>query len=118
VMRHMRPWGHMGLIFTQGLFWSFVAIAVHPTLPVAAAYLGAYAALRVAMTWTIGTWGLKQRGLWKQFALIPLWDALALCIWVVSFARKTVRWRGAKYYIRDGVLVPETQSAVNLSTGD
>ena len=22
VMRHMRPWGHLGLIFTQGLLWS------------------------------------------------------------------------------------------------
>jgi ceramide glucosyltransferase len=118
VMRHMRPWGHKGLIFTQGLFWSFVAIAAHPTLAVAAGYLGAYAVLRVAMTWMMGTWGLKQSGLWKQFALIPLWDALALAIWLVSFARKTVRWRGAKYYIRDGVLIPATQQTADVTVGD
>jgi len=30
VMRHMRPWGHLGLIFTQGLPWSLAAIAIHP----------------------------------------------------------------------------------------
>ena len=31
VMRHMRPWGHFGLLFTQGLPWSLLAVAVHPT---------------------------------------------------------------------------------------
>jgi ceramide glucosyltransferase len=118
VMRHMRPWGHLGLVFTLGLLWSLVAIAVHPTLAVAASYLGAYVVLRTLMTWMVGSWGLKQRGMWKQFVLIPLWDALALAIWVASFARKTVRWRGAEYYIRDGVLVPASPAQPNLSLGD
>ena len=31
VMRHMRPWGHLGLLLTQGLPWSLLAVAVHPT---------------------------------------------------------------------------------------
>ena len=30
VMRHMRPWGHFGLLFTQGLPWSLLAVAVDP----------------------------------------------------------------------------------------
>src|SRR5271169_1688069 len=30
VMRHMRPWGHFGLLLTQGLVWSLAAVAVHP----------------------------------------------------------------------------------------
>jgi ceramide glucosyltransferase len=106
VMRHMRPWGHLGLLLTQGLPWSLAAIAVHPTLDVAAAYLGAYFALRVAMTWMIGAWGLKQSSLWKKMWLIPVWDAVAFFIWVASFARRSVRWRGADYYIRNGQLVP------------
>jgi ceramide glucosyltransferase len=118
VMRHMRPWGHLGLVFTQGLFWSLVAIIAHPTAAVAGAYLGAYAVLRATMTCMIGSWGLKQKGLWKQLPLIPVWDALALCIWLASFARKTVRWRGANYYIRDGVLVPIAQQPGDFSLGD
>jgi ceramide glucosyltransferase len=118
VMRHMRPWGHLGLVFTQGLFWSLLAIAVHPTVAVACAYLGAYAALRAGVMWMVGSWGLKQRGVWKQFALIPVWDALALCIWIASFARKTVRWRGSQYYIRDGVLVPVARRPAGVSVGD
>ncbi len=105
VMRHMRPWGHLGLLLTQGLPWCLVAIAIHPTWAVAIGYLGAYFALRVSMTWAVGGWGLHQPGLAKKMALIPVWDGIAFCIWLTSFLRKSVRWRGSDYYIRDGELV-------------
>ncbi len=106
VMRHMRPWGHFGLAFTQGLPWSLLAVAIHPTLEVAAGYLGAYLAIRMAMTWVIGVHGLKRPGLWSQMLLIPVWDAVAFGIWLGSFLRTSIRWRGADYYIREGQLVP------------
>jgi len=105
-MRHMRPWGHLGLLLTQGLPWSLAAIAVHPTFAVAFGYLGTYLALRVAMSWIIGVKGLNDSALWKKLWLIPVWDAMAFCIWLISFGRNSVRWRGGQYYIRDGVLVP------------
>jgi ceramide glucosyltransferase len=105
VMRHMRPWGHLGLLLTQGLPWSLAAVAVHPTVAVAAGYLGTYFVIRSAMTWTIGVHGLRQRGLWGQMLLIPVWDAVAFAIWLVSFLRSSIRWRGADYYIREGQLV-------------
>jgi ceramide glucosyltransferase len=110
VMRHMRPWGHFGLLFTQGLPWSLAAIAIHPSAAVAVGYFGAYLGLRIAMTWTIGTWGLKRPALWMKFPLIPIWDLAALFIWCASFLQKSVRWRDAKYLIRDGTLVPVTSS--------
>lgn len=114
VMRHMRPWGHLGLLLTQGLPWCLAAVAAQPTPAVAAAYVGAYAALRVAMTWLIGVKGLNQRGLWKKMPLIPLWDVLSFAIWLISFGRRSVRWRDREYYIRDGRLVPAgSNSAVN-----
>jgi len=108
VMRHMRPWGHFGLFFTQGLLWSAAAIAVHPSAAIAVGYLGVYLGLRFAMTWVIARWGLKQPIRWKELLLIPAWDALAFVIWFASFARKSVRWRGSDYYIRNGLLVPST----------
>jgi hypothetical protein len=40
--------------------------------------------------------------------LIPVWDAMAFFIWLVSFGRNSFRWRGGEYYIRDGQLVPVT----------
>ncbi len=109
VMRHMRPWGHLGLIFTHGLAWSLAAIAVHPTPAVAIGYLGTYLALRLAMTWTIGAWGLGKRGLWRRMPLILAWDAVAFCIWLASFTRNSIRWRDGDYRLRDGQLVPVTK---------
>jgi ceramide glucosyltransferase len=106
VMRHLRPWGHLGLIFTLGLPWCFVAIAIQPTVGVALGYLGTYLVMRFAMTWMLGIWGLKQDLLWKKLLLIPLWDALAFCIWLTSFSRNSIWWRNVEYYIRDGMLVP------------
>jgi ceramide glucosyltransferase len=106
VMRHMRPWGHLGLLLTQGLPWSFLAVAVRPTPTVAVGYLGAYFAIRAVMTWLIGVHGLRQRRVWGQMLLIPVWDAVAFYIWLASFLRSTIRWRGADYYIRSGQLVP------------
>jgi ceramide glucosyltransferase len=106
VMRRMRPWGHLGLVFTWGLPWSLLAIAVHPTAAIVLSYFGTYLAMRIAMTLLLGTWGMKQRGIWKQLPLIPLWDAIAFCIWLVSFSRNTIRWRGIDYRIRGGILVP------------
>jgi ceramide glucosyltransferase len=106
VMRHMRPWGHLGLLLTQGLPWSLAAVAIHPTAAVAVGYLGLYFAIRAAMTWIIGAYGLRQPGLWGQMILIPVWDAVAFFIWLASFLRSTIRWRGADYHIRGGQLVP------------
>ncbi len=111
VMRLMRPWGHFGLIFTLGLPWALAAIATHPSMEVALGYLSGYALLRVAMTWLIGVWGMKQRGLWKTMPLIPVWDAMAFIIWVISFGRKSIRWRGVEYFIREGILVPVAPKA-------
>jgi ceramide glucosyltransferase len=110
VMRHMRPWGHLGLLLTQGLPWSLAAIAVSPSAAVALGYFGTYLFLRFAMTWLVGVWGLKQASLWKKFALIPVWDAVAFSIWLVSFGRNSIRWRDGQYYIRNGQLVPVTPS--------
>lgn len=115
VQRMMRPWGHVGLVFTWGLPWSVLAVATHPTAGVALAYLGGYAIARVAMTWLIAVWGMKQHGVWKKMPLIPIWDAMAFGIWLVSFGRKTIRWRGVDYSLRDGKFVNATP-AVSQTT--
>ncbi len=106
VMRHMRPAGHIGLLFTQGLPWALLAIALRPSFLAACVWLGSYLALRIGMMWTIGMHGLKRNQLWRQMPLIPLWDALAFLIWVVSFFRTSLRWRDGQYHIRNGELVP------------
>jgi ceramide glucosyltransferase len=111
VMRHMRPWGHIGLFFTHGLAWSLAAFAVHPTALVALCYFGGYLFVRMAMTWLVGIHGLKQKGIWKKLLLVPLWDAWALMTWILSFGRRSIRWRDMDYRIRGGTLVPIAKPA-------
>lgn len=106
VQKNMRPWGHLGLLLTLGLPWSLAAIAVHPTAAVAAIFLGGYAALRLLMTTVIAVWGLRQPAIAKKFWLIPIWDALATVILLLSFGRNRVRWRDGEYFICDGTLTP------------
>lgn len=111
VQKNMRPWGHVGLLLTLGLLWSLIAIAIHPTIGVAAIYLGAYLFLRILMTAVIAFWGLKQPSILKKFWLIPVWDALAIVILLASFARNRVRWRDGEYIIHNGTLTPVLESA-------
>jgi ceramide glucosyltransferase len=106
VMRYMRPWGHLGLVFTLGLPWALVAIAVAPSLGVASAYLGAYFVFRAGIAEVIGSWGLKQPDVYKKLCMIPIWDLLAACIWLASFTRNQIRWRDGYYRIVEGELIP------------
>jgi ceramide glucosyltransferase len=105
VMRKVRPWGHFGLLCTWGLPWSILAVAMRPTAGVAVAYLGSYLVCRIIMAWIIGVYGLKQRRLWKKFGLIPVWDAMAFWIWLVSFTRKSILWRRVEHSLEGGQLV-------------
>jgi ceramide glucosyltransferase len=114
VMRHMRPLGHLGLIFTFGLPWSLLAAVLAPSPAIATAFLATYFGLRAAMTLEIAAWGLKQRVPAASLALLPLWDAMAFTIWLVSFTRSTIRWRDRDYDIREGQLVPVESKAKEM----
>ncbi len=115
VMRHMRPWGHLGLAFTQGLPWCLAVALIHSSA-IGLAYVGAYLGFRVAMTWSVGVWGLKQSGLWKKMPLIVVWDATAFVIWLLTFGRNSIRWRNVDYRIREGMLVPVVQAPAQNSS--
>ncbi len=108
--RYSRPWGYVGLLLTYGLPWSLAAAAVagprHPAL--AFAYPGVYLTLRLAMAFTVGVWGLKDPLLRRKWWLVPLRDALAFPVWLASFFRRRIHWRGTEFYIRKDSLVPVT----------
>ncbi len=115
VMRHMRPWGHLGLAFTQGLPWCLAVALTHPA-GIGLGYVGVYLGFRVVITWLVGVWGLKQSGLWKMMPLIVVWDATAFVVWLLSFGRNSIRWRDVDYRIREGMLVPVAPNPVQNSS--
>ncbi|MGH7744310.1 MAG: bacteriohopanetetrol glucosamine biosynthesis glycosyltransferase HpnI [Candidatus Dormibacteria bacterium] len=105
-MKHSQPWGHLSMIFTHGLPWAILAAAIAPSWPIAAFYLLGYVVLRWLMAWTVGIWGVNDPLLRKKMYLVPLRDAFAFIVWLTSFFKRRIEWRGSEYYIRNKRLVP------------
>ncbi|HKV46482.1 MAG TPA: glycosyltransferase [Candidatus Acidoferrales bacterium] len=111
-MRSIRPWGHFGLLFTQGVLGLVLAALIAPSTAILVGYLALYLAMRIAMTWVVGIRGFGRRELWTKLWMIPLWDLAALSLWLASFVVHRFRWRGGEYEIRRGLLIPVAAPAV------
>lgn len=109
-VRLCRPFSYLGLLFTQGLPWAVLAAFVAPARWVGAAYLAAYLALRFAMAWTVGVWGVRDKVLRRNLWLVPVRDAIHLVIWLASFGSNRIRWNSVEYAIRNGQMVPVAES--------
>lgn len=109
-LRNVRPAGYWGLALTQGLPWSllaaFTVITAHWSWTIAAAYLFAYLALRIGLTWTTGAWGLRDTMVTKNLWLVPFRDALNSLVWISGFFSNEIVWRGLSYRVDHGLLVP------------
>jgi ceramide glucosyltransferase len=106
VARQARPLGYLGLIFTQGLPLTVLAVILAPTRLLAGSFVAAYLILRMAVVWTMGVWGLHDELLKRRWWLVPLWDVFAFVIWLHSLFWSRVRWRGVEYRVAHGRLVP------------
>jgi ceramide glucosyltransferase len=104
--RQSRPLGYVGLIFTQGLPWTVLAVILAPSLLLAGSFMAAYLILRMGVVWTMGIWGLHDDLLKRRWWLVPLWDAFAFVIWFNSLFWSRVRWRGVEYRVAGGRLIP------------
>ena len=104
--RQSRPLGYAGLIFTQGLPWTVLAVILAPTRLLAGSFVAAYLILRMAVVWTMGVWGLHDELLKRRWWLVPLWDAFAFVVWLNSLFWSRVTWRGVKYRVSGGRLIP------------
>jgi len=105
-LRNIRPGGHFGMLFTHGLPWAIAAAWVAPSAGVGAAYLGAYFALRFAMAWTVGVWGLHDPVLRRRFWLLPVHDLLSFFVWLASFGMNRIEWRGNSFTLEKGRMIP------------
>lgn len=104
-IRYSRPWGHLGMIFSQGLPWTVLAAFLAPSPAIAAEYVAAYVLLRGAMAWVVGVWGMHDRLLSDKFWALPVRDAFAFLVWVASFFPQRIHWRGQQFFVRKKRLV-------------
>ncbi|MGH9407515.1 MAG: bacteriohopanetetrol glucosamine biosynthesis glycosyltransferase HpnI [Terriglobia bacterium] len=106
-IRNSRPWGHFGLLITQGLPLTLLAVAAARSASLAAFYISAYLVARYTMAWATGIMGLQDSIFKGNAWLLPVRDAIAFASWVASLVYRRVHWRGDAYSIRKGRLVPE-----------
>ena len=105
-VRLCRPLSYLGLLFTQGLPWTLLAILFAPARWIAGAYLAAYLVLRFAMAWTVGVWGVRDQVLRRSLCLVPIRDAIHFIVWLASFGSNRIRWGSVEYAIQNGRMVP------------
>jgi ceramide glucosyltransferase len=105
-IRNIRPGGHFGMLFTHGLPWAIAAACVAPSAAIGAAYLGAYVALRFAIAWTVGVWGLHDPVLRRRFWLLPVRDLFSFFVWIASFGMNQIEWRGSSFTLEKGRMIP------------
>ncbi|HKW60995.1 MAG TPA: bacteriohopanetetrol glucosamine biosynthesis glycosyltransferase HpnI [Candidatus Acidoferrum sp.] len=105
-VRVCRPLSYFGLLFTQGLPWTVLAILLAPAWWIAGAYMAAYLVLRFAMAWTVGVWGVRDEVLRRNLWFVPVRDAIYFVVWLASFGSNRIRWGSVEYSIQKGRMVP------------
>ena len=107
-VRLCRPLSYLGLLFTQGLPWTVLAILVSPSWILAAGYVLAYLILRFAVAWAVAIRGIEDEVLRRKIWLVPMRDAIHFVVWLASFGSNRIKWGKTEYAIRKGQMVPIT----------
>lgn len=105
-VRLCRPLSYLGLLFTQGLPWTLLAVLFAPSAWIAGAYPAAYLTLRLVMAWTVGVWGVGDEVLRRNLWLVPVRDAVYFVVWIASFGSNRIRWGPVEYVIQKGRMIP------------
>jgi ceramide glucosyltransferase len=105
-IRYSRPWGHLGLIFTQGLIWSIVGMCLAHSWPGIFVFTAGYCLLRYEVALGTGARGMQDQLVRQKLWMLPLRDAFAFVVWLASFFPQRIHWRDREFYVRDKRLVP------------
>lgn len=105
-IRFSRPWGHLGLIFSQGLPWAVLAAVVAPSRLLAVCYLAGYYGCRSWLAVVVGVKGMKDRLVLRKIWMLVPRDAVAFIVWFASFFPQRIHWRDRQFRVRDKRLVP------------
>jgi ceramide glucosyltransferase len=105
-IRYSRPWGHLGMIFTQGFVWMAAGILLAWSWPGTLGFVAAYCLLRVEVALSVGARGVGDTLVRRKQWMLPVRDAFAFAVWVASFFPQRIRWRDQEFYVRKKRLVP------------
>ena len=104
-VRDASPGGNLGLVLVFGVQWAAMAVlAAGGTAWTWALFAVAYAA-RIAALLVTGLGVCGDRGTLRRLWLLPVRDVQALLVWAVSYAGRTVVWRGDRFILKHGRLL-------------
>jgi ceramide glucosyltransferase len=104
-VRDASPRGNVGLVLVFGVQWAAVAvIAATGSAWAWALFALAYASRIVALLVTALA-VCQDSGTLSRLWLLPLRDVQAVLVWAVSFAGRTVVWRGDRFLLKHGRLL-------------
>jgi ceramide glucosyltransferase len=110
MLRNIRPAGYWSLFMTFGFAWMLLVAAIVPSWKIAVGYAALYLVLRLAVAWLVGVKIIGDPVVRQKPWLVPVRDALDLCVYVASFFSRTVQWRGRRYHVRGTSLIPIADS--------
>ncbi len=105
-IRYSRPWGHLGLVFTQILVWSLAGLFLTRSWLGELGFAAGYAFLRYEMALSAGARGMRDKLVRRKPAILWLRDLFAFFVWISSFFPQRIHWRGREFYVRGKRLVP------------
>jgi ceramide glucosyltransferase len=108
-VRLCRRLSYLGLLFTQGLPFTLLAMAASPSKWIAAAVMCAYLLLRLMMAWQVGVRIVGDEVLKRKWWLVPLRDAIYFLVWLASFGSNRILWGTEEFEVSDGKMVPFKQ---------
>src|ERR1700683_3845809 len=103
-IRYSRPWGHLGLIFTQGLVWSIAGIFLAHSWPGIFVFVGGYCLLRYEVALGTGARGMQDNLVRRKLWMLPLRDAFAFVVWLASFFSQRLHLRDREFFFLGGAL--------------
>ncbi len=105
--RLARPGAFFATILVRAVPFALLYAIVRLGDPLGLAVFGGAALLRVVTAAATLKWGIKDREGLRSLMLLPLRDTVGLLIWVLSFTKRTVIWRGVEFTLtRNGRMVP------------
>ena len=105
-LKNLRVLGYPGMFLTMGFAWSLIVALTVPPWKISASYFLSYLTLRLTLAWVVGVWGLRDHVVRNNLWLVPVRDALNLCLFFASFFSNKVEWRGARYRVCGKFMIP------------
>jgi ceramide glucosyltransferase len=105
-VRDSRRGGYFGLIFTYGLAWATLNLIASGFDIFSIALFCLVWLARIATALAVGVGVLADRQVMRYLWMLLPRDLVALGIWVWSYASDTVVWRGQRFRLRRGELIP------------